>query len=467
MWGRLRQLATLAWPVILTRAGILTMALADIIMVGRYSGDELAYAALGTSLFVMSLVTGIGLCMGVLTLSSQAFGAGDKRECGRVLRRGLAWAGMVGVISGVFLLAGPLWLSLIGHSPDLAAGGGAVAMAIAFGAPLSLMHVVCSFHLESTRRPRPGLVAMAAANVVNIGLNALLIYGAWGAPELGAVGSAIATAAVRSLLFVALLAYILTRADRGDYGLDRLRFAREGRGQARDWFWGPGGWPAGRAMRRLGLSAGVGLLTETSAFFAVTQFAGFLGPAALGAFAIGHNVETVIFMAALGVASATAVMVGNAVGARRWAEAAASGWTGLAAVFGVTGAAALALWTAPAAIAGVYTTEAALAAAVAGVMWWIGVLALLDGGQIVMTQACRATGDAWPVTKRAMAAYWGVMIPASATLGLGLGWGVPGLILGAMLGCAVNLSLQCARFRALTSPEASAARAARVDLGRS
>ncbi|MEL6318064.1 MAG: MATE family efflux transporter, partial [Pseudomonadota bacterium] len=361
--ARLGTLASLAWPVVLTRAGILLMALADIVMVGRYDPDELAYAALGNALYIVVLVTGIGLSMGVLTLTSQAFGAGDRLECGRVFRRGLAWAAAIGALGGLLVASGEFWLSLIGHDPALAREGGAVAFAIALGLPTGMLHVVCSFHLESTRRPQPGLVAMAIANVVNVGLNAFLIYGLWGAPELGAVGAAITTATVRTLLFVALFAYILTRLDRADYGLDRLRGDQPTPGIWGSRFWGPGGWRASASLRRLGFSAGVGLMCETSAYFALTQFAGFIGAGALAAYAIGHNVEAVVFMAALGVASATAVMVGNAIGAGDRGEAAAAGWTGLAAVRMATGAAALALWAFPGAVAGIYAEEPGLAAA--------------------------------------------------------------------------------------------------------
>ena len=75
-WRRYAALWRLAWPAMLSRAGILLMSLVDIVMVGHYSRLELAYASLGVSLFIPIMVTGVGLMVGVMTLVSQASGRG-------------------------------------------------------------------------------------------------------------------------------------------------------------------------------------------------------------------------------------------------------------------------------------------------------------------------------------------------------------------------------------------------------
>ena len=229
--GMSRQVARLAWPTMLSRSGILVMAFVDIVMVGRYATEELAYAALGLSIFIPALVTAIGLQFGTMREVATRFGARNFRGCGVALRRGLPWSATTSLIAAVVVAFSGVLLSLIGHEPKLAREAGWVALAVSFGLPFQLLYVTCSFYLEGTRRPVPGMVIMLMANALNIALNWILIYGNLGSPALGAFGSGIATSLVRVAMFAAIVAYIFTRADARAYGL----FERSGS------FWGEGG----------------------------------------------------------------------------------------------------------------------------------------------------------------------------------------------------------------------------------
>ena len=273
--ARLRRhlgaLAALAWPVVLSRAGILLMSLVDVVMLGRYDTLALAEASVALGLFVPIMVTGVGLQMGVISIVSRRHGAGDTAGCVAAWRRGLPWALTIGTLGACVLWFSETWLALIGQDARLVAGGGAVGRVLAPGLALQVLYVVCAFYLEGTSRPRPALYAMAVANLANVGLNWLLIYGNAGAPELGAVGSAWATTSVRLLLLLMIGTYALTRPE--------VRAA--GRRALGGGFWGPGGWAAGAEMRRLGAAAGLSVMFETTAFGALIQMAGLLGPAAV------------------------------------------------------------------------------------------------------------------------------------------------------------------------------------------
>jgi len=197
-------MASLAWPIMLSRSGILVMAFVDIVMVGRHAAEELAYAALGLSIFVPALVTAIGLQFGTMRDVATSFGAKRYEGCGEALRRGLPWSGVTGLAAAAIVAPSGLWLALVGHAPELAREAGKVAVAVAVGLPFQLLYVSCAFFLEGTRRPVPGMVVMLGANLLNILLNWILIYGNLGMPALGAVGSGIATSAVRIAMLAAL-----------------------------------------------------------------------------------------------------------------------------------------------------------------------------------------------------------------------------------------------------------------------
>ena len=208
---------------------------------------------------------------------------------------------------------------LIGQAPDLASGGGAVARWLAPGAFFQIVFVGASFYLEGTGRTKPGLVAMAAANLVNLALNWLLIGGNWGAAELGAEGAAIAATIARAVMCFGLVIWLL--------GLPEFAGYREGSWRP----WGPGGWRSGSELRRIGVAGGAAYFFETFAFAALAQAAGLLGATALAAYTILHNVEATVFMIALGLSVATAVRVGQSVGRGDRNEARIIGFAGLTA----------------------------------------------------------------------------------------------------------------------------------------
>ena len=215
----LSELLRLAWPVVLTRTGILTMALADTIMVARYSTTEVAYLALGHAPTVILIVTSVGLMMGTLVVTANHYGAEKYRQCGAVWQRSLPYALGLGAASVLLCIPGESFLLLTGQSPQLAAGGGEILLIIGLGLPANLLFVCNIFFLEAIKKPMPGMVAMLVMNVANVGLNWMLIHGRLGSPEMGAAGAALATSSVRYGLAVMTFAYIWNMRDHARYGI--------------------------------------------------------------------------------------------------------------------------------------------------------------------------------------------------------------------------------------------------------
>lgn len=437
--AQLAELYRLAWPTMIARAGILTMALVDVAMVGRYDTAELAYASLGTSLFVPLLVTGVGLMIGVIAVTAQTFGAGREADCGIVWLRALPFAGVVGAASALVCVFGETWLTLFGQTPELAREGGRVAVALAPGLFAYTFFVASTFFLEGIRRPGPGMVAMLAANLLNIALNWVFIYGNLGAPAMGAVGSAVTTSVVRAFLAIALVVYILRMTDRARFGIGGVPRL----GDFSGW------WRDSARQRRIGYAGGASIGLETSAHSALIQFAGLLGVVPLAAYTIAANVEAVLFMAALGIGGATAVLVGNAWGRGDVSGARLAGWVGVAATLATMAlfGALVALLRHP--IAQGYTPDPVLAAAAAPLLILVGVAIIADGASMTAAQAVRGLGDTWNATLRYGIAFWGVMVPLGWWLGVSMGYGTAGLLCAVGIGCLTALLLQSLRFSSL------------------
>jgi multidrug resistance protein, MATE family len=287
--GGLGELLRLAWPTVLARLGIMAMGLTDAIVVGRYSATELGYHALGWAPTATVLTAAVGLLTGVQVMTARYVGEGRPADTG-VLRRGLAYAALIGIVSTVALyLAGPAFLAASGIEPDLAAGSTVALKVFTLSLFPYLLCVAATFWLEALGRPMPGMVAMWAANIVNLALNLWLVPGTSGLPVDGAVASAWATCGARIALLLMLFAYIWRWPGSRAHGV-----------------FTPGDDGHGAEQRRIGYGAGASYFVEAAAFSGMSFVAGLIGSLEVAAWAVVLNVAAVIFMAPLGLASALA-----------------------------------------------------------------------------------------------------------------------------------------------------------------
>ena len=434
------DLMRLAWPVMLSRAGILVMAFADIAMLGRYSTVAVAESNLGIAIFVPILVIAIGLVSGVVPVVSQAYGAGNWQECGHAWRRAMVWAVIVSIPGMYFVSQAETLLGWFGQTPELAAAGGDVAVALAPGLIAQVVFAACAFYMESTRRPIAALTAMVAANVLNVLLNWVMIFGHFGVPEMGAIGAAWASTIARFAAMAVMLWIILRQHDpiaagvRGPY----------------ETIWGPGGWRSGTMMRKLGFSAGLSNGFETIGFAAMAMFAGTLGVAALGAYSISHNLVSTVFMVGLGLAVATGVRVGQATGQGNPREAAFAGWTGLLVGFVIMGILGALVLIFRDQIVFAYTDDPDLAARAATLFLFSAFIFLPDSLQVVMGQAVRALGDAWVAVAVYIGTFVVLMIPLGWWMTSYMQWDERGLALTVSIACVLATILLAWRFRILT-----------------
>ena len=438
---RLRALLTLAAPVVASRLGIMAMGLVDTLVVGRHSAVELGYLALAWAPTGVVLTTAVGLLQGVQVLTSQAIGAGNAAATGAVLRRGLVYAFWVGCGAALVLagLGGPL-LGHIGLDAPLAAGAAPVLRVLA----LSLLPIMLAdagiFWLEAHGRAAPGTIAMWGANAVNLAINLWLVPGDSGFPVAGAAASAWSTALSRValMLFTALAIVVWPRARA--FGV----YARAPRQ--------PG---AAAALRRVGYAASISYAVESSAFSAMTIIAGWIGAAAVASWAIVLNIMALVFMVPLGLATATAVLVGRAYGARDVLGVQRAGVLGFAATVVVTLAVSLGVGLAAAPLAAAYTHDAGVRAATAaalGLAAWL--FFATDGLQVVAAQSLRARGDIWVPTATHTLSYVVVLVPAGYLAAIFFGLGVQGIVWGTIVASALSAGLLLGRFFWLGRPAA-------------
>lgn len=422
----------IAVPVMFARIGILLLVTVDTAMTGRAGVDELAWYALAMAPQMPMLLLGIGMLMGMLVLGAQAMGAGRETEAGHLWRVSLLHALLMGVAFAAVCGAGELVLLLAGQSPRLAAGGGGVLLMFAWGLPAMLLHAATSFFLESTGRANPGMWVMLLANVLNVALNWVFIFGNLGAPAMGAEGAALATSLVRWFMFASLAGYALVV-------LDRRRFGISGRI--------PDFAGVSRRLRRFGYPMGLAHALESAAFAAMTLFAGLVGADQVAGFQVAFNLVAMVFMSAIGIAAAASIRVGNAVGRGDGAGVRAAGWVAAALAGVLLGCIGTVLGLSPQGFARLYSTDPAVLAVAAPCILVAAVAVVPDGVQGVLMGALRGAGDVWPATFLYCVAFWGVMVPAGWVLGVVRGGGGPALMLAVLMGTVVATVLLGLRFR--------------------
>lgn len=401
----------LAVPLVVAELGWMAMGIVDTIMAGHAGRHLLGAVALGHGLYYTFAVFGIGLLFGLDTLVSQSFGRGDIPDCRRSLAGGL-------IIS--FLLAPPLigaaWamapvMNWFGIDPSLRDETEGYLRAVSLGTLPLMIYAAFRRYLQAQDIVRPVTFALVSANVVNIFGNWILIYGKFGMPAMGAAGAGYATTLSR-LYMVGILVYVT--------------YMRDGWAGWTDW----PGWDRIRDIFRLGIPAAFQYSVEVAVFALTTTMLGVLGPVQLGGHQIALNLASLTYMIPLGISSAAAIRVGQAIGRGEPSRARLSGWTGmlLGAIFMTC--AAIAFWTVPGAIAAIYTSDAEVIASAVSLLAIAAWFQLFDGLQTVATGALRGLGDTRSPLIAHAVCYWMIGLPLGWWLTFRMGWGAAGLWYG-------------------------------------
>ena len=427
-WQDVRGVLRLAVPVALGELGWMAMTTVDTIMVGRLGPAAIGAIGVGSSAFYSFAIFGMGLLLGLDTLVSQAYGAGDRDDCHRSLTQGIYLAGWLTVpLMLLFALMPPMFRAL-GIVEPVSSLAGSFIRVLNFSTLPLMLYAAFRRYLQGLGYVGPVMFALVSANFINWFFNWLLIEGHWGFPALGVAGSALSTCFAR-LYMAAVLGFSILWLERG------LRPGFRNLAQAPDW----------RRLRRLlglGFPAALQILLEVGAFGAAAVLAGRLNPVALAAHQIALNCAALSFMVPLGISSAAAVAVGHAIGRREPATARRNGYIAIGLACSFMLCSALAFIAIPRPILLVYTRDRAVLATGVGLLAIAALFQLFDGIQTVATGALRGLGETRGPMLANFGGYWLFGLPIGYTLCFGYGKGIYGLWWGLTIALiAISLTL--------------------------
>ena len=419
----------LALPVVLAELGWMAMGIVDTIMVAPLGPSAIAAAGIGSGVHMAFAVFGMGLLLGLDTLVSQAYGAGDQRDCHRWLVHGVVMGAALTV--PVMAACAGVWLGIPSfgfHADVQPLLRGYFGVVLWSTVPL-LLYAAVRRYLQGMHVVAPIAFALVTANLMNAAANWTFVYGHFGLPALGVTGAAWATTVSRIYMLGVLVAaawWIDRRRSSGLTGvstrLSRERFVR---------------------LWQLGFPAATQVTLEVGVFGLATALAGRLDPVSSAAHQIALNIAGASFMVPLGVASAGAVRVGHRVGADDPRGAARAGWTAilLGACFML--AMGLAFFAMPRTLIGLFKPGEAVVDLGASLLLVAAVFQLFDGLQAVATGVLRGLGDTRMAMVVNLAGHWFLGLPIAYALCFPLGLGVRGLWMGLSTGlilCGVVLT---------------------------
>jgi MATE family multidrug resistance protein len=414
-----RQIATLAWPVLIGQISVLAFGTVDTLLLARHAAEDLAALAVGSAAYITVFIGFMGVVVAIGPVAGQLFGAGQHAQAGRQAHQAVWVAlGMSVLGSALLLFPGP-FIALSRASPEVEAKVRDYLMVLALSLPASLLFTVFRGFNTAVSRPKAVMVLQLLGLAVKVPLSTALAWGVprLGVPALGLLGCGIATAvAMWAQLF---LAWQVVRRD-----AFYRPFELTGRGLD------PPDWRALRTHLRLGIPMGASILVEVSGFSFMALFVSQIGTTAVAGHQIAVNVVTLMFMVPLAIGNASTTLVAQAVGGRDAARARRLAWHGLLLGCTLSGLLGVAASLGRGSIVGWYTDNPLVAAAALPLMAWVALFHLADAAQTIAAFVLRAWRIATVPLVIFAAALWGVGLGG----GNALAFNLPGVVPASMQG---------------------------------
>lgn len=429
----IRETLKIALPICVSNFGHMAVSIADTAFVGRIGSTEQAAILLANTPYILALVFGIGIAYGITPLVGEAHVKGDHRFNASVLRNGILQNLLLGILLFAVLSLGSPLLRLLNQPDEV------VDKAIPFLNVLMLSLIplsvfsACKQFAEGRSDTKMAMVITVVSNLLNILLNYIFIFGKFGMPAMGMMGSAWATFTSRVVMAIWMFAHVRYNRSYSIY--------REG-----------GSLSMSLSLRifKLGLGTGAQWLFEVGAFSFAALMVGWLGVKQMAAHQIALSWAAISYMIASGLSAAASVRVANGVGMNDRIQIRRSAFIAWYMGIALMGFCAIFFLIAGNMLSGILTKDAGVSEMAASLLVIAALFQLSDGTQVIGLGALRAIKDVTVPTIITLVSYWLIGIPFSWWMGIKLGWGIHGIWYGLSLGLTCAALLLFLRFHQKT-----------------
>ena len=422
----------LAVPVMMSQLGQVMVGVADNMMVGRVGYIPLAGASLGNAIFYFFMTFGLGVSFAITPLVGFADGEGNKTMGGKVLKHGLTINTLLGIVLFGLIMVMVDYLGYFGQEQIVVEQAKPYLTVIGFSLiPFLIFQSFRQFSegLSNTRVP---MMVSVSANILNVVLNYILIYGKFGAPAMGLLGAGIATLISRIVMAILMAAYILNTQKFKPY--------------LSEFGWKGFDFTVAKDLLKIGVPAGFQFVFEVGAFGFAAIMMGWISASTQAAHQIAINMASISYMAVSGLGAAAAIRVGNQLGKRNYKTMKRAALTLVAMGAAFMSAAAIVFIIFNKQLPLLYNDNAEVVHIAASLLIIAALFQLSDGVQVIMLGALRGLKDVKLPTIVTFIAYWLVALPIGYVLAFKYNYGAIGLWVGLFLGLTIAAVFVLLRF---------------------
>lgn len=428
-----KSLITLGIPIIVGQLGAIVTGLADTIMVGQHSTQELAAASFVNNVINAFIILGTGFSYNLTPLIGENLAKNKFIAIGGWLKNSLV-ANLTTTLLIMVMLAG-IYINID-----------------ALDQPAEIMHLIRPYYLislasvifvmmansfrqfvEGIANPAVSMYVLLLGNLLNIIGNYILIYGKFGAPEMGLFGAGISTLISRITILLLFIGVFIRRSSYAPYrkGIAAIRINRQ------SW----------KKLNAIGWPIGIQQGLEASTFCITAIMIGWIGSLSLAAHQIAITISLISFTIYLGLGSAVAIRTSYYKGADNWFMVRKITYAGIHIALGIVFLVCLTLFFTKDFLGFVFTDDKAVNDIVKTLLPILMLYQIGDSIQIVLTNSLRGLADVKAIMWISFFVYFLIAIPSGYACGFLLDWGISGIWLAYPIGFACSVTLLALRMR--------------------
>jgi MATE family multidrug resistance protein len=423
----------IALPIILGQLAHLLVALADNIMVGQLGKEQLAAVSLGNTLIFIAMSVGIGFSFAITPLVAEADAQKNTDKVTSIFHNGLFLCTISGFLLAILLFISEPILYYLDQPEEV------FVLAIPYMRwvsisliPLMLFQAVKQFSDGLSKTVYP-MIASILANVVNIGVNYIFIYGKLGMPRLEVEGAAIGTLVSRVLMFALLWVVLSRQSNLKQHFVNFKSYSSK----------------TVSKLMSIGFPTSLQMFFEVSLFTAGIFLSGIISTESQAANQIALNLSALTFMFGVGLGVTATIRLGNQLGLKDIPalKRIARSIFLMSLIIGVFFA--LLFISFNNFLPTIYIEDPGVLELAAGLLIIAGIFQISDATQVTLLGALRGLQDVWIPSLICFTAYWIVGLPISYYLGIKSDYGVNGIWIGLLCGLTASSLLMYARYRYL------------------
>jgi multidrug resistance protein, MATE family len=428
-----RRNLSLAYPLILSQIGQVTVSLIDNAMVGRVGTVELAASSFANNVFIIGLIFGMGITFGLTPLTGKAYGEGQLRKAAQWLKNAILTYQLASVAITMIMIGVYFLLPLFGQPEEVVAAARPYYLWLCASIFPFIAFFTFKQFFEGLGNTRMAMKITLISNVVNIVFNYVFIYGKLGFPELGLTGAGIGTFLARLVMPALFILFAGSNCRYRRY----IILSHFQKINLKDI----------RRVLTIGLPIALQLIVEVSAFSIGAVMMGWLGVVELAAHQVAIGLATFTYMISVGISTASTIRVSHQMGARDFVSVRMAAYASAHLVLVFMSLMAIMFIILRHLLPYMFTSDPQVIALAVRLLIVAAVFQIFDGLQVVMLGILRGMADVRIPMVYAFVAYLCIGLPSSWLFAFPLGIGPEGIWLGYLTGLTVAGILFFKRFK--------------------